>query len=47
MQMPDDRTFETEWLEGDGAILWLRRRRAPLAPRLHLQLLGLLNPRWS
>ena len=40
VQLPDGRTFETEWLDGEGAILWLRRRRAPLAPRLHLRLLG-------
>jgi hypothetical protein len=40
VRMPDGRSFEAEWLEGDGAILWLRRRRALLAPRLHLRLLG-------
>lgn len=40
MQMPDGRTFEAQRLEGDGVILWLRRRRAAVAPRLHLRLLG-------
>jgi hypothetical protein len=41
MQMPDGRTFGTQWLGGHGAILWLRRRRASVVPRLHLCLLGL------
>jgi hypothetical protein len=40
MQLPDGRTFEAQWLGGDGAILWLRRRRASVVPRLHLRLLG-------
>jgi hypothetical protein len=40
VQMPDGRTFEAQWLDGDGAILWLRRRRASVVPRLHLRLLG-------
>jgi hypothetical protein len=40
VQMPDGRTFEAQWLDGDGAILWLRRRRGAVAPRLHLRLLG-------
>jgi hypothetical protein len=41
LQMPDGRTFGTQWLGGHGAILWLRRRRASVVPRLHLRLLGL------
>ena len=41
LQMPDGRTFGTQWLRGQGAILWLRRRRASVVPRLHLRLLGL------
>jgi hypothetical protein len=41
LKLPDGRTFETQWLDGEGAILWLRRRRAAVVPRLHLRLLGL------
>lgn len=41
VKLPDGRTFETQWLDEDGAILWLRRRRAAVVPRLHLRLLGL------
>jgi len=40
VKLPDGRRFETQWLEGDGVILWLRRRAA-IVPRLHLRLLGL------
>src|SRR5579864_2165902 len=40
VQMPDGRTLEAQWLDGDGVILWLRRRRAAVVPRLHLRLLG-------
>jgi hypothetical protein len=39
-RMPDGRFFETHWLGDEGAILWLRRRRASVLPRLHLRLLG-------
>lgn len=41
VQMPDGRTFEAQWLGCDGAILWGRRRRARIMPRLQLHLLGL------
>jgi hypothetical protein len=41
VQMPDGRTFKAQWLGSDGVILWLRRRRASVVPRLHLHLLGL------
>jgi hypothetical protein len=41
LKLPDGRTFETQWLDEEGAILWLRRRRAAVVPRLHLRLLGL------
>jgi hypothetical protein len=37
---PDGRIFDTQWLDGEGAILWLRRRTASVVPRLHLRLLG-------
>jgi GAF domain len=37
--LPDGRVGELQPLEG-GAILWLRRRSRPTAPRLRLQLLG-------
>ena len=40
VQIRDGRTFETQCLDGDGAILWLRRRRGSVVPRLHLHLLG-------
>ncbi len=40
VQTPDGRTFEAQWLGGDGVILWLRRRRAAVVPRLRLRLLG-------
>lgn len=40
VQIPDGRTFETQCLGGDGAILWLRRRRGSVVPKLHLHLLG-------
>jgi hypothetical protein len=40
LQMPDGRTVEVQWLDSDGAILWLRRRRTSLVHRLHLHLLG-------
>jgi hypothetical protein len=36
----DGRIWEPEQLDGDGAILWLRRRRAEGLPRLSLRLLG-------
>src|SRR6202162_2012261 len=38
MQMPDGRTFEAQWLDGDGVILWLRRRRGAGVARVRLRL---------
>jgi hypothetical protein len=37
--LPDGRVFELQPIEG-GAMLWLRRRSKPRAPRLRLNLLG-------
>src|ERR1017187_2844332 len=39
LQMPDGRTFGTQWLGGHGAILWLRRGRGPVVPPPRLRLL--------
>jgi hypothetical protein len=38
--LPDGRVGELEPLDGGGAIVWLRRRSRPPAPRLRLHLLG-------
>jgi len=38
--LPDGGVGELEPLDGGGAIVWLRRRSRPPAPRLRLHLLG-------